>query len=280
MKEEFDATGQHHVFGGFVEVPESRKALPSHWIYKIKRNGAGNVQRVKARLVCGGKYHIEGIDYQATHAPTARLGHIRMALSIAAKYNLEIHQMDVCTAFLGVGWEEEIYMHPPQGYIRLLQRRCRCAIQDHRLCGRWYDASESLVMAWNHLRTIDTALLRTVWPPFGSWHCVLTENGLWLYIKEQSPPQFFCISMISSSLLMSAWLGRLRTGWRGGSGCMILGASPSISAWTSNTIRSITWSTSISAATFVRSWRRLGWMSPDPLPSQWRWNFTRGSPTK
>jgi len=121
MKEELDAIAQHQVFGDFMELPEGRKALPSHWAYKIKRDGAGNVQRFKARLVCGGKHQIEGIDYQATYAPTARLGHVRLALAIAAKYDLEIHQMDLCTAFLGVDLEEEIYMHPPQGYFRLIQ---------------------------------------------------------------------------------------------------------------------------------------------------------------
>ena len=120
MKEELYAIGQHQVFGDFVELPEGRKALPSHWVYKIKRDGAGNVQRFKARLVCGGNHQIEGINYQATYAPTARLGHVRLALAIAAKYDLEIHQMDVCTAFFGVDLEEEIYMHPPQGYFRLV----------------------------------------------------------------------------------------------------------------------------------------------------------------
>ena len=104
-----------------MELPEGRKALPSHWGYKIKRDGAGNVQRFKARLVCGGNHQIEGIHYQATSAPTARLGHVRLALAIAAQYDLEIHQMDVCTAFLGVDLEEEIYMHPPQGYFHLVQ---------------------------------------------------------------------------------------------------------------------------------------------------------------
>jgi len=121
MKEELDAICQHQVFGDFVEHLEGRKALPSHSVYKIRRNGAGNVQRFKARLVCGGNHQIEGIDYQATYAPTARLGHVRLALAIAAKYNLEIHQMDVCTAFLAVDSEEEIYMHPPQGYFCLVQ---------------------------------------------------------------------------------------------------------------------------------------------------------------
>jgi len=121
MKEELDAIGQHQGFGDFVELPEGRKALPSHWGCKIKHDGAGNVQRFKARLVCGGKHQIEGIDYQATYAPTARLGHVRLALAIAAKYDLEIHLMDVCTAFLGVDLEEEIYIHPPQGYFCLVQ---------------------------------------------------------------------------------------------------------------------------------------------------------------
>jgi len=121
MKEELDAIGQHQVCGNFVELPEGRKALPTHRVYMIKHNGAANVQQFKARLVCGGNHQIEGIDYQATYAPTARLGHVRLALTIGAKYDLKIHQIDVCMAFFGVDLEEEIYMHSPQGYFRLLQ---------------------------------------------------------------------------------------------------------------------------------------------------------------
>jgi hypothetical protein len=121
MKEVLEAIGQHQVFRDLVELPEGRKALPSHWVYKIKRDGAGNVHRYKARPVCGGNHQIKGIDYQATYAPTVRFGHVRLALAIAAKYDLEIQQIDVCTAFLGVDLEEEIYMHPPQGYCRLVQ---------------------------------------------------------------------------------------------------------------------------------------------------------------
>jgi hypothetical protein len=44
MKEELDGIGQHEVFGDLVELPEGRKDLPSHWVYKIKRDRAGNVQ--------------------------------------------------------------------------------------------------------------------------------------------------------------------------------------------------------------------------------------------
>jgi len=125
MKEQLDAIGQHQDFGDFVELPEGRKALPSHWVYKIKRDGADNEQRFKARLVCGGNHQIEGIDYQGMYAPTARLAHVRLALAIAAKYDLEIHRMDVCTAFLGVDFEDENDMHPAQVYLRLTETGSR-----------------------------------------------------------------------------------------------------------------------------------------------------------
>jgi len=124
MKQEFDAIGQHQVFGDFVWLPEERKTLPSHCVYKIMHNGAGNVQRFKARPVCGGNHQIEVIDCQAMYAPTAPFGYVSMALVIAAKYDLMIYQMDIWTAVLWVNLEEEIYMHPPQGYCRLLQNGC------------------------------------------------------------------------------------------------------------------------------------------------------------
>jgi len=74
MIEKFDAIVQHQVFGDFVELLEGWKGLPSHLVFKIKRDGAGNVQRFKPRLVCAGNHQIEGIDVQATYALTARLG--------------------------------------------------------------------------------------------------------------------------------------------------------------------------------------------------------------
>jgi len=42
-KKELDAIGQHQVFGDFMELPEGSKPLPSHWVYKIKCDGGGNV---------------------------------------------------------------------------------------------------------------------------------------------------------------------------------------------------------------------------------------------
>jgi hypothetical protein len=127
MKQESDEVGQDQDIGNVLELPDGRKALPSHRVYKIKRDGAGNVQWFKARLVCGGNHPIQGIDFQAMYAPTARFGQVRLALAIAAKYDLATHQMDICSAILGVDLDGEIYMHLPEASF--------CWVPGSQYCG-------------------------------------------------------------------------------------------------------------------------------------------------
>jgi len=91
----------------------------------IKRDGAGNVQQFKARLIFGGNDQIKGIDDQDTHAPTAHLGSGWLAVTITAKNDLGIHQLDVWMVLLVVELEEEISMHPLQGYVCLPQNGSR-----------------------------------------------------------------------------------------------------------------------------------------------------------
>ncbi|GJX73513.1 retrovirus-related pol polyprotein from transposon TNT 1-94 [Tanacetum coccineum] len=57
------------------------------------------------------------LDYFDTYSPVTRITSIRMVLAIAALRNLEVHQMDVKTAFLNGDLEEEIYMNQPEGFI-------------------------------------------------------------------------------------------------------------------------------------------------------------------
>jgi len=56
------------------------------------------------------------VDYLDAYAPVVKLASIRIFLAIAAIYGLEIHQMDVVTAFLAGDLEEEIYMEQPKGF--------------------------------------------------------------------------------------------------------------------------------------------------------------------
>jgi len=103
-----------------TDLPAGRKPINCKWIYKIKQNAEGTIQRYKARLVAKGFSQIHGLDYDETFAPVAKFDSIRMILAIAAMEKLYIHQMDVKTAFLHGELEEDIYMTQPEGFTENL----------------------------------------------------------------------------------------------------------------------------------------------------------------
>ncbi|KAD0234951.1 hypothetical protein E3N88_44570 [Mikania micrantha] len=76
----------------------------------------GYIDKYKARLVIKVFRQNEGVDYFDTYSPVTRITSIRLVLAIAALRNLEVHQMDVKTAFLNGDLEEEIYVEQPEGF--------------------------------------------------------------------------------------------------------------------------------------------------------------------
>jgi hypothetical protein len=100
----------------YVERPKHRKVIPVHWIYSVKVDEHGNVIRYKARLVAQGCRQIDGIDVNEVFAPTSSFGARRVLLSKAAQEDLEIHQVDIKTAFLNGELEEEVYVSQPPGF--------------------------------------------------------------------------------------------------------------------------------------------------------------------
>ena len=81
----------------------------------MKADGA--IDKCKARVVVKGYKQREGLDYFDTYSPITRITSIRMLVAIETVYKLEIHQMDVKTAFLNGDLEEEIYLEQPEGFI-------------------------------------------------------------------------------------------------------------------------------------------------------------------
>ena len=111
-----------------VDLSEGCKALGCKWILKKKYKPDGTVDKYKARLVVKGFKQKEGHDFFDTYSPVTRIASIRVLLAIAALHNLEIHQMDVKTAFLNGDLEEEIYMEQPEGFVVPGQERKVCKL--------------------------------------------------------------------------------------------------------------------------------------------------------
>ena len=99
-----------------VDCPPDRKIVDSKRVFKVKRGPNGEIDKYKARLVAKGFTQVHGIDYTDTFAPVTKFSSIRVLLALAAYYDLEIHQMDVKSAFLNGELEEEIYLRPPPGF--------------------------------------------------------------------------------------------------------------------------------------------------------------------
>ncbi|CAM8889977.1 unnamed protein product [Rhodiola kirilowii] len=99
-----------------VPRPEKRKVIGTRWILKNKLNSKGEVVRNKARLVVKGYNQQEGIDYEETFAPVARLEAIRLLIAYSVQFGFKLHQMDVKTAFLNGYLKEEIFVEQPPGF--------------------------------------------------------------------------------------------------------------------------------------------------------------------
>ncbi|GKD36270.1 retrovirus-related pol polyprotein from transposon TNT 1-94, partial [Tanacetum coccineum] len=100
-----------------VPPPDSAMIIALKWIYKVKLDEYGDVLKNKARLVAKGFRQEEGLDFEESFAPVARLEAIRIFIANAASKNMTVYQMDVKTAFLNGELKEEVYVHQLEGFV-------------------------------------------------------------------------------------------------------------------------------------------------------------------
>ena len=115
MQEELNQF-EHQKVWKLVPRPQNRKVIDTRWVFRKKLDDEGIVTRNKARLVAKGFSQAEGIDYDETFAPVARLEAIRMFLAFAAHSSFKVYQMDVKSAFLNGELDEEVYVEQPPGF--------------------------------------------------------------------------------------------------------------------------------------------------------------------
>nr|GEZ35712.1 ribonuclease H-like domain-containing protein [Tanacetum cinerariifolium] len=100
-----------------VPRPDKVMEITLKWIYKVKLDELGGILKNKACLVARGYRQEEGIDFEESFAPVARLKAIRIFLAYVAHKNMVIYQMDVKTAFLNGNLQEEVYVSQPDGFV-------------------------------------------------------------------------------------------------------------------------------------------------------------------
>jgi Reverse transcriptase (RNA-dependent DNA polymerase) len=100
-----------------VQLPPGRKAIGSRWVFKVKKNADGSIERLKGRLVAQGFSQRPGFDFTETFAPTPKWAALRAILALAALEDLHLESVDISSAFLNGKLEEEVYMRQPEGFV-------------------------------------------------------------------------------------------------------------------------------------------------------------------
>jgi hypothetical protein len=152
-----------------VQLPPGRRPIGSRWVFKVKKNADGSIERYKGRVVAQGYSQRPGFDFTETFAPTPKWAALRAILALAALEDLHLESVDISSAFLNGELEEEVYMRQPPGFVekgsdwvwRLLK-----AIYGLKQAGR----------CWHKK-------LNTVLEDMG-FRRIVCEHSIWIYRKD------------------------------------------------------------------------------------------------
>jgi hypothetical protein len=98
-----------------VERPK-QNVVGTKWVFCNKQDEHGVVTRNKAQLVPKSYSQVEGLNFDETFAPVARLESIRMLLAYATHHGFKLYQIDVKSDFLNGPIKEEVYVEQPPGF--------------------------------------------------------------------------------------------------------------------------------------------------------------------
>jgi hypothetical protein len=102
---------------GLVEIPKGAKTVGCKWVYKIKCDSRGNIEKYKT-LTCGKRlYTNRRSRLNETFSPVSCKDSFRIIMALVAHFDLELHQMDVKMAFLNGDLEENVYMKQSKGFV-------------------------------------------------------------------------------------------------------------------------------------------------------------------
>ncbi|GJY40128.1 retrovirus-related pol polyprotein from transposon TNT 1-94 [Tanacetum coccineum] len=99
-----------------ISLPNEKIAIGSKWVFMNKKDKHGITTKNKARLVTQGYSQEEGIDYDETFAPVARMEAIGIFLAFSTYMNFKVYQIDVKSVFLNGKLKEEVYVKQPPGF--------------------------------------------------------------------------------------------------------------------------------------------------------------------
>jgi hypothetical protein len=185
MQTEQQALLENATYTVVKEVPAGRKALPTMWAFKVKRDEMGRIIVYRARAVIRGDMQTEGIDFGELYAPVSRHSTLRVLLTVVCEKNYDMHLLDVRTAFLNADLDEEVYVRAPPGI---------------GLQGQYW----KLRKAMNGLRQSPRAWYKTLREALTTMGFSSTAADTSLYVKENASDRTYVLVYVDDLLIVGA----------------------------------------------------------------------------
>ncbi|KAL6341973.1 hypothetical protein AAG906_038219 [Vitis piasezkii] len=141
MTDEFLALMRNKTWS-LVSLPNGRKTIGCKWVFKVKENSDGTINKYKARLVAKGFHQVVGFDLNETFSPVVKPTTIRVVLTIALAKN----------------WVEEVFMEQPPRFVDPKQPHLVCKLHKS-LCGlkqaprAWFEKLRNALIAFGFITT-------------------------------------------------------------------------------------------------------------------------------
>ncbi|KAL8148288.1 hypothetical protein AgCh_005602 [Apium graveolens] len=204
MQEELNEFERNKVWT-LVPRPKNRSVVGKRWVFRNKTDSDSIITRNKARLVAKGYSQHEGIDYDKTFAPVARLEAIRIFLAYGAHKKFKVFQMDVKSAFFNGELEEEVYVEQPPGFVdpkfpNHVYRLDKTLYGLKQAPRAWYETlAQFLLESGFHRGTIDKTLF---YLNHGKdlllqqeWHVTAIPEELWNSVPQEVHTDLLFFSM-------------------------------------------------------------------------------------
>ncbi|KAF0707421.1 hypothetical protein AaE_013609, partial [Aphanomyces astaci] len=173
-----------------VERPKHTNIVSHKWVFKVKYDQGGNVDKFKARLVARGFSQRYGVDYSNTYAPVIKQASVRLIYVLAAIFKCEITHLDFPQAYLNAKTDFDIYIELPEGfdvdtkkYVGLLRKGLYGLKQSGML---WHEEADKALIALDFKRSQLDPCLYYHWDGGKITVCGLYVDDLLLFSKSDT----------------------------------------------------------------------------------------------
>ena len=169
-----------------ASIPAGSNIMRCHYVFAVKRNADGTIEKFKARLVADGNTQRHGVDFDRIFSTVVKASTLRLLLLVATVYDYDLYQVDIRQAYIHAKLDANLYMHPPPGVPthdaegRRIVYKLRRSLYGLKQAGReWATLLSTFLIGWGFTRSsIDTCLYTYSSGSIFLWAAVYVDDVL------------------------------------------------------------------------------------------------------